>query len=683
MNGQAKITRDHLSRAAIVYVRQSTLAQVREHTESTARQYALAEQAVALGWARAEVEVIDADLGVSGRSTEGRDGFRELVARVCLGEVGAIFGLEISRLARSSADLSRLLELARLTDTLLIDGDGIYDLSDFNDRLLLGLKGTMSEAELHLLAGRLQGAKRAAAARGELRTPLPVGYLHDEDGAIVIDPDEEVAGAIRDVFAAFAATGSAYQVVAAFGGRRFPQRAYGGAWAGELRWGRLNHARVLGILNNPCYAAAYVFGRYAARRTVRPDGSVHSGIARKAMADWQVLIHDHHPGYISWEDYLANQAKIAANRTHTGARPAREGHALCQGIIGCGSCGRPMSTRYHRNGRGAYECHAAKDQQATPTCRSISAEALDAAVAERLLAALNPEEVALALAAADEVTARRARASRAAELAAERARYEADRAERAFDAAEPENRLVVRTLETRWETKLGALAEAEAALAAAQTATPPLPTHADLEALVADLPGLWAAPTTTARDRKRLLRTLIADVTVLPEPDPDKVRIGVRWHTGASDEILTTRPLPPGPASRTPAAAVELIRRLGPTTSNDELVTELNAAGLRTGHGSPFNIDAVQWVRHLHKIPVPSPYLDGELGVTDAARRLQVSTGTVYYWIKNGHLTARRGRGNRLCIPWTDEVEAACQRWVAESAHLNHPTQHVPAGGAV
>jgi DNA invertase Pin-like site-specific DNA recombinase len=277
MTGHAKIGRSHLERAAVVYVRQSSVAQVRDHTESTARQYGLTGQAVALGWDHTRVEVIDTDLGVSGRSTEGRDGFRGLVSRVCLGEVGAIFGLEISRLARSSADLSRLLELARLTDTLLIDSDGIYDLAEFNDRLLLGLKGTMSEAELHLLAGRLQGAKRAAAARGELRTPLPVGYLHDEDGGTVIDPDEQVATAVADVFAAFTAAGSAYGVVAAFAGRRFPLRAYGGAWAGQLRWSQLTHARVIGILNNPCYAGAYVFGRYASRRTVDPDGGIHSG----------------------------------------------------------------------------------------------------------------------------------------------------------------------------------------------------------------------------------------------------------------------------------------------------------------------------------------------------------------------------------------------------------------------
>jgi len=682
-----KIGRVHLDRVAVVYVRQSTLAQVREHTESTARQYALAEQAVALGWDRRDVRVIDADLGVSGRSTEGREGFREVVSRVCLGEVGAIFGLEISRLARSSADLSRLLELARLTDTLLIDDDGVYDLADFNDRLLLGLKGTMSEAELHLLAGRLQGAKRAAAARGELRTPLPVGYVYDGDpddrSGPVIDPDEEVAAAIADVFTAFTATGSAYRVVAAFAGRRFPLRAYGGAWAGQLRWGRLTHARVLGVLTNPCYAGAYAFGRHATRRAVTPDGSIHSAIIRVPMDQWQVLIRDHHPGYIGWETYLANQAKLAANRTHDGARPAREGHALCQGIIGCGSCGRPMSTRYHRDGSGAYECHARKDQQATATCRSVSARVIDELVGERLLAGLTPEEVALAVAAAAEVTARRAGAARAAELAVERARYDADRAERAFSAAEPENRLVVRTLEARWETRLAALAEAEAALAAVRNAAAPLPAQADLQALVADLPRLWHAETTSARDRKRLLRTLIADVTVLPEPDRAKIRIGIRWHTGATDEVTANRPLPPGPAARSPSPAVELIRELGPTTGNEELVTRLNAAGLRTGRGRRFDIDAVQWIRHVHKIPTPGPFAPGEISVAAAADRLGISANAVYHWIQTGHLPARRAAGNRLGLTWTPAVEAACRARIASSGHLTPKAQPVTAGEAV
>ena len=683
MTGQAKISRSHLDRAAVIYVRQSSLAQVREHTESTARQYGLVDHALALGWDRDSIEVIDTDLGISGRSTEGRDGFRALVSKVCLGEVGAIFGLEISRLARSSADLSRLLELARLTDTLLIDSDGIYDLADFNDRLLLGLKGTMSEAELHLLAGRLQGAKRAAAARGELRTPLPVGYLHDEDGLTVIDPDEEVATAVADVFAAFTATGSAYGVVAAFSERRFPLRAYGGAWAGQLRWGRLNHARVLGILNNPCYAGAYVFGRYTSRRTVDPDGGIHSGISQQPMEQWQVLIPEHHPGYINWDNYLSNKAKLAANRTNAGARPVREGHALCQGIINCGSCGRPMSTRYHRDGRGAYECHSRKDQQATPTCRSISAHTVDDAVTERLLAALNPEELVLAFAAADELSGRRDRASRAAELAVERARYDADRAERAFHAAEPENRLVVRSLEARWETKLAALVEAESAMAQARAAIPPLPGRAELQALLTDMPGLWSASSTTARDRKRLLRTLIADITLLPEPGPDKLAIGIRWHTGATDEVITQRPLPPGPAKRTPSAATQMIIRLGPARTNEQLVSELTAAGLRTGHGNLFDVKAVQWVRHVHHVKTPSPYAAGEISVRAAAERLGVSVNVVYYWIDTGQLSTHHSSGHRHRIPWTPAIEAACRQRITSSVHLAPQTQTPTAGEAV
>ncbi len=427
-----------------------------------------------------------------------------------------------------------------------------------------------------------------------------------------------------------------------------------------------------------------MFGRYASRRTVRPDGSIHSGITLLPMDQWQVLIHNHHPGYLSWEDYLAHQAKLAANRTRCGARPVREGHALCQGIIGCGSCGRPMSTRYHRDGTGAYECHARKDQQATPTCRSVSARAVDEIVTQRLLAALNPDEVALAFAAADEVTDRRARTGRAAELAVERARYDADRAERAFHAAEPENRLVVRTLEARWETRLAALAEAQAALAATRNAAPPLPARADLQALIGDLPRLWHADTTSARDRKRLLRTLIADLTVLPETDRAKVRVGIRWHTGATDDITTDRPRPAiGPAVATPAAVVEVIRALGPTTGNDDLVTLLNEAGHRTGKGRPFDVDAVQWVRHVHKIPTPGPLAPGEVSAADAATRLGISADAVYYWIKAGHLPARRGPGNRLAITWTPEIETSCRARITSSGHLNPTSQPATAREAV
>ncbi len=684
MSAHPKITPSHLDRAAIIYVRQSTLAQVRDNTESTARQYALADHAVKLGWPRARVEVVDTDLGLSGRSAEHRQGFRELVGRVCVGEVGAIFGLEISRLARSSADLSRLLELARLTDTLVIDADGVYDLADFNDRLLLGLKSTMSEAELHVLAGRLQGAKRAAAERGQLRFPLPVGYVYDDEGATVIDPDQEVAHAVADVFACFGARGSAYGVVAAFKGRRFPLRAYGGIWAGQLRWGRLTHSRVLGILANPAYAGCYVFGRYHSRRVVSPDGTVRTTTVELPRAQWPVVIYDHHPGYISWDDFLANQARLAANTTNQGARPPREGQALCQGILHCGGCGRPMSTRYHRDGRAAYECAASRaDQQATPSCRSVAAATLDQAVAERLLAAVCPEEVALALAAATEVADRHARTTRAAELAVERARYQADRAERAFHACEPENRLVARSLEARWEAKLVTLAEAEQALAATQAKLTPLPQRAEVQALTSDLPRLWHAPTTQAKDRKRMLRTLIADVTVLPEPDRAKLRIGIRWHSGATDELLTGRRPSAVETRRAPDGAVELLRRLGPAHGDAELADELNAAGYLTGAGRPFDVKAVRWLRHVHHVPPPAPFQAGELSVAEVAERLGITANAVYYWAQHGQLAARRTPSGRWCVPFGPQVEAACRQKITDSAHLTPPTPTAPAGGAV
>src|SRR6266516_462279 len=625
------------------------MAQVREHTESTRSQYGLAETAAALGWARTSIEVIDTDLGISGKWGVARAGFTELVARVCGGDVGAIFGIEITRLARSNADVARLAEFARITGTLLTDPDGVYDPADVNDRVLLGFKGTMGEMELHVMAQRLQANKRAAAERGELRTPLPVGLVHDDTGDVVIDPDAEVQAAIRDVFAAFTACGSAYGVVAAFKERRFPLRAYGGAWAGQLRWGKLTHARVLGVLKNPCYAGAYVHGRYSSRRTVEPGGTVHTGLVERPRAEWPVLIKDHHQGYITWAGYLANEAKLAANRTNAGARPPREGCALCQGIIVCGSCGKPMCTSYHTDQRPSYECSSRADRLTTPTCRSVAAATVDDAVARVLLDALTPEQVALALSAADEIAGRHQRVSRAAELAVERARYDAGRAERAFHNVEPENRLVARSLEARWEARLAALA--------------------------ADLPGLWHSSATSSKDRKRLLRTLIADVTLMPEPDQAKVRIGIRWHTGATDELSAARAIHPGTAKRSPSPAIEMARQLGPLTPTAELAEQLNAAGLVTGHGRPFDVKAVQWIRHAYNIPAPPPYAASEISVAEAARRLGCSTGVIYYWIEAAQLNARRGSGNRLCITWNDQVEAACRHPIAESGHLNPPAR--------
>ena len=681
IRGEQKVTGSHLERAAIVYVRQSTLVQVREHTESTARQYALAEVAARLGWPGEAIEVIDADLGLSGRTASHRDGFKQLVARVCVGEVGAVFGLEVSRLARSNADLARLLELARLTSTLVIDNDGVYDLSDFNDRLLLGLKSQMSEAELHWLTSRMNEAKRAAARRGELRVPLPVGLVYDDDGSVVIDPDEEVAAAISNVFAAFAATGSAYGVAGAFAGRKFPRRAYGGTWAGQLRWGVLTHARAAGILRNPAYAGAYVFGRRRSRQVGSADGQGRLSVTELPRDQWEVLIPGHHPGYISWEDYLANQEKLAANRTNAGARPPREGTALCQGIVFCGACSRSMQVRY-QNRRPYYECsHSRHDHVATPLCGSVRADTIDAVAADALLAAVTPDQVMLALAAAEEVTARRQRSVRAAELAAERARYDADRAERAFAACEPENRLVARTLEARWETRLADLAAAEAALAAQRAARPELPAPDALAATIADLPGLWADEATSGKDRKRLLRALLADVTITPDADDrTKINVGLRWKSGASQQIQVTRRRSAVQLRVTDPAAIELARRIGPGLDNNALAEALNQAGHRTGTGQPFDATAAGNLRGYHHIPYPGLLEDGELTPRQVAERIGVSAGTIHYWIANAFLAARRGPAGRWCIPFPPQVEAACRDRAAGSPHQHRDHDSQPRG---
>ncbi len=677
-----KITAAHLERLAVVYVRQSSIAQVREHTESTARQYALAQEAARLGWSAARISVIDADLGVSGRTASARSGFKELVGRVCVGEVGAILGLEVSRLARSSADLQRLLELCALTDTLIIDSDGIYDLGCLNDRLLLGLKGTMSEAELHLLAGRLQGAKLAAAQRGELRFPLPVGYVYDEDGRTVIDPDEEVRSAVAAVFASFEGKGSAYAVVAAFTGRRFPTRAYGGVWAGEIRWGRLTHGRVLQLLANPSYTGAYVFGRFRSRRAVDPDGTIRIKSAELPRDQWQVLIRDHHPAYITWETFLTNANRLAANCTCQGARPVREGGALLQGIILCGGCGRPMSTTCSGD-KPIYDCTRSRaDHVTTSKCRSVLAEVVDRVVGKRLLEVLVPQEIALALAAADEVSARKANHDRALELRVERARYEAVRAERAFHHCDPDNRLVARSLERRWEEKLRELAEAERELAC-QMNEPTLPSRDQLELLAADFPRLWAAPTTSDKERKRLLRTLIGDVTLISEQRSMQLRIGIRWRSGACEELIARRPHSAPQVRRTPPDAIEIAKRLGASRTNAELAAELNHAGLKTGTGKCFSAASIQWIRYVYDIGRPQLLAPGELSVKQVAARIGIAPDALYFWISQGQIAVRRAAGGRLCVPFTPEVEQTLRRRIANSNRITLRTQNVAVGDPV
>jgi hypothetical protein len=437
------------------------------------------------------------------------------------------------------------------------------------------------------------------------------------------------------------------------------------------------------VLRNPCYASAYVFGRYRSRRRVRPDGTITTTVTELPRSEWPVVIQGHHRGYITWEQYLANERRLAANDTHTGQRPPREGRALCQGILRCGACGGSMTTLHRREG-SYYECgHSRADHINTPACRSVKTTVVDELVACIVLEALAPQEIALAFAAADEVADRRARSTRAVELRVERARYEAIRAERAFHACEPENRLVARSLETGWEQKLRELAEAEAELAE-QNKPVSEPSREQLEALARDLPKLWAAHSTSAKDRKRLLRTMIADITLTSQPTGPELQIGIRWRSGASEQHTVQRPKTRQEVIRTPAEAIELTRRLASDHTNAQVAERLNRAGLRAGTGGPFKAEHVQWIRWRHKIPYPATWArDGELTVSQLAERFGVSDGTVYAWIETGKLAARRGPANRLYIPYGHDVEQDCRELVASSVHLPPETKIRAAGGAV
>lgn len=674
MNGEHKIGQRHRGRLALIYLRQSTAAQVREHTESTLRQYALADAAVALGWDRSQVLVLDGDLGQSGRSTRQRRDFKEVVAKVCQGEAGLVLVLEASRLSRNSADFQRLLEFCQVTDTLIADADGVYDLRDFNDQLLLGFKGTMSAVELHILGQRMQEAKKAAARRGELRLPLPIGYVYDLDGQVSMDPDQEVQAAVADLFRAFEVSGSCCGVVKAFRDRRFP--THGESWTGELTWMRLRQSQARAILRNPAYAGAYVSGRVKSERCIDEDGNIRTHSIELPQDRWEVVIPDHHPGYISWDTFCANQRQLAANQTQRGARPPREGNSLLQGIALCGHCGTSMGVAYSSSGAAHYRCRSRLDETHTPGCRSVSAALVDPLVERRLLQIVTPDQIALALAAAEELNQREARALRAFELRVERARYDASRAERAFHLCEPENRLVARSLEQRWEAKLAAVAEAESSLDSQRAQRRPLPNTADLKTLAADLTRLWNEPTTSPRDRKRVLRTLISDVTLTSDPAGDEIRVGIRWRAGAHEEHIAART-----RMRTDHDTVELVKRRKLEGQRDtDIAAELRALGLRTARGHQFETRDVRNVRHSLGLARPSPLEPGELTVTQVAARLDVKPGTVYYWIRTGLLPARKPATGEICIPFSPEIEATLR---ARRTRRVASTTTKAVGGAV
>jgi DNA invertase Pin-like site-specific DNA recombinase len=581
--------------------------------------------------------------------------------------VGAIFGLEVSRLARSSADLLQLLEICALYDTIVIDEDGFYDLNEFNDRLILGFKGTMSEAELHFLRARLIGGKKNKAHKGDRHFPLPVGYCFDSDGSTSLDPDEAVQTAVRHVFSAFQASGSAYGVGKFFAtnGLQFPKRAYGGVWAGKLIWGTLTHSRVLSILDNPAYAGAYCFGRYKYRKRLDNQGGFKSHMVRLPRDQWEVLIHDHHLGYISWTQYEENLLQLQRNRTNSEVSgAAREGNTLLQGLLICGKCGRHMSVRYTGNGgiQPRYECKQRWELGKACTCSSIRAEPLDQAVAKRIMELLQPAELELALLSIDKLIGEDHTANKSWQLALEQSQFEVERAYRQYDLSEPENRLVVRTLEAKWNEKLLAMGQLKEEYEQYKTKRAWSPTDEDrhmILRLAEDIPRIWNASTTIMKDRKRLVRLLVEDVTVTCQPlDPD-VSLGIRWRSRHSEIIHTKKSLPPSVTRKHVPETVELVRELSITMSSAEIADHFNKNGYRTPEGRTFTESSIAWLRYRYKIPGLVKQ-SNELTVKDVASKFNVNPGVVYYWLETGKIQGKRlgpGRPYRIIIDETTEKE--------------------------
>jgi len=544
MSSSGKITDRHRQRRAVVYVRQSSPGQLERNTESAARQYALRERAVALGWPAGSVTVVDEDTGRSGASTQGRSGFKELVADVGLGNVGLILALEVSRFARSSADWHQLIDLCALTGTLIADSDGIYAPGDFNDRLLLGLKGTMSEAELHLIRARLDGGLRNKAARGELVMHLPVGFDRDEDDQIILCADEQVRHAIERVFEVWRRAGSARQVVGELiaDDQRLPRRSVGDR---RVRWVRASYGAVHKLLTNPVYAGGFVFGRTRQEKHVDANGQLHVKTIEVPMEDWSVCLPDHHPGYVSWEDYFSNRQRLRANvrPRGEGGGAAREGGALLQGLLRCGRCGRRMQVAYSGNDghRVRYACVRGFHLHGTETtCQTLGGGRLDKAIAAAFLEAVTPAGIAASTGAIVELTEQHDGRLAGQRLTLERAEFEAQRVERQFDACEPENRLVARTLERKLEEALSAVAREQRSLAALEHARPAPLTQQEREALTRlarDLPKLWAANTTTARDRKGLLRALICEIVLTVRRPENIADVEIFWEGGARSTL--------------------------------------------------------------------------------------------------------------------------------------------------
>ena len=643
MTSNAKIRPEHLARPAIVYVRQSTLAQVQHHQESQRRQYDLATHTRALGWR--EVVVIDEDLGKSGASAADRAGFQRLVAEVSLGRVGAVVGLEVSRLARNNRDWYQLLDLCGLLDTLIIDAEGVYDPRLLNDRLLLGLKGTMSEAELGWLRQRAHEARAAKARRGELIITLPVGYVQTRDGRIEKHPDQRVQAAVTLVFEKFTELGSARQVLLWMGQEqlRLPVVARDRVWGDRLRWRLPHYSSILDLLQNPLYAGAYAFGRTETRTRVIAGTPHKTRGHHRARADWFVLLRDHHDGYIPWDTYERNQQLLAENAQMKGQMAAgavRHGRSLLAGLLRCAPCGRRLNVTYSA-GVTRYLCR--RNHQAGCGL-AFGGLRVEATIERELLRVLTPGAIEAALAAAEHTADETAASRTALELEVREARYEASRAQRQYDAVDPEHRLVAGTLEQRWNAALERVAALERRLASLTATRPPdVPDRPTLLALAQDFRRVWADPVTDPRIKKRIVRLVIQDILVAPATER-MLDVLIHWAGGKHTRVRIARNRTGEHRRCTAREVVEVVRDLARSLRDPQIARVLNRLGYRTGAGNTFTQQRVISLRHAHDISVFATAPDGTatLTIEEAARILGVSTTTVRRLIVGGWLPAKQ-----------------------------------------
>ncbi len=638
-----KVKASHLKRNAYLYIRQSTLRQVFENTESTQRQYGLRQQAVALGWPQDQIIVIDSDLGQSGASAADRKGFQRLVTEVSLGRAGIVLGLEVSRLARNSTDWHRLLEICALTDTLILDEDGVYDPAHFNDRLLLGLKGTMSEAELHVLRARLQGGILNKARRGELVIRPPVGLVYNSEGKLILDPDQQVQQSMRLLFDTFRRTGSAMATVKDFRrqGLLFPRRLLTGLRKGEVVWAPLEHSRALRILHNPRYAGAFVYGQRHTRKTVNGN----SIIERVPREQWDTLIFGAHPGYVSWQEYEENLRQLHQNAQSIGAdrrkSPPREGPALLQGLILCGRCGNRMTVRYQSHYRRLvpiYLCQREGIEYGQPLCQQIPGAAIDQAIGQLLLEAVSPVTLEVALAVQQELRSRLEEADRLRHKQVERSRYEAELAQRRYMRVDPENRLVADSLEADWNNKLRALADAQQQYEHHREHDRRViddERRAAILSLASDFPRLWADPNTPHRERKRMVRLLLEDVTLNRGED---LMLQIRFKGGASKTLRLPLPLNSWQQRQTGAQTVREIDRLLDHYTYPQVAAILNRQGLRSGEGKLFTARIVARLQRSYRLKPRYNRLReaGLLTLEEMASALGISTSSVKIWHRHG-----------------------------------------------